>query len=101
MNFDYQHSLSDEDAWDRLQALGEYLQNRHGIHASVEGEVIRFSGKYMVVDVEGEMSMAPGVIRFSGKDPGFLWRKKATAYIQGKLEKYFDPNTPVTALPRK
>ncbi len=102
MRFEYKHSLTIEDARERLKALGEYLSNRHGIQASwVDDDTVRFCGKYMVVEVEGEMLNAPGAVRFEGKDPGFLFRKKATTYIQGKLERYLDPATPSDTLPRQ
>jgi len=101
MDFEYKHSLSIEDARNRLKALGEYLCNRHGIQASwVDEDTVKFSGKYMVVEVEGEMRNAPGTVRFQGKDPGFLFRKKAQTYILGKLEKYLNPTTAADSLPR-
>ena len=60
----------------------------------------RFHGKYMVVKIDGEMRLEQGFVRFRGEDPGFLWRKKATEYIQGKLKSYLDPKTTLGDLPR-
>jgi hypothetical protein len=39
-------------------------------------------------------------VRFRGEDPGFLWRRKASDYIEGKLEKYLDAKVPIGDLPR-
>ena len=39
-------------------------------------------------------------VRFKGEDPGFLWRKKATEYIEGKLKAYLDPKVTISDLPR-
>ena len=101
MEIDYKHGLPDADARARLEVLGEYLHNRHGIRVTWSGEnSARFHGKYMVVKIDGEMRLENGVVRFRGEDPGFLWRKKATEYIRGKLTSYLDPKTTLADLPR-
>ena len=101
MEIDHNHDLSEDDARARLEALGDYLQTRHGIHVSwVSPNKARFSGRYLVVRIEGELTMDDGLVSFRGEDPGFLWRKKAGDYIHGKLTKYLDPTTPLAALPR-
>jgi hypothetical protein len=101
MEIDYRHSLADDEAKARLQVLGEYLTNRHGIKVSwLDTSRARFSGKYLVVKIEGELTMQPGIVRFRGEDPGFLWRRKAQDYIEGKLEKYLDAKVALGDLPR-
>lgn len=101
MEIDYRHDLPEADARARLEALGEYLHNRHGIKVDwIDANRATFSGKYMVVKIDGELSMGPGIARFRGKDPGFLWRKRAVDYIEGKLKVYLDGGTPLDQLPR-
>jgi len=101
MEIDYKHELPEDEARARLEALGEYLGRRHGIHVSwLDGNRAKFSGKYLVVKIDGELSLAGPVVRFRGHDPGFLWRRKATDYIEGKLSKYLDPKVPLSELPR-
>ena len=101
MEIDHKHGLPIEDARARMRILGEYLHNRHGIKVTwADDDRARFSGKYLVVKIEGEMKIEEGRVRFNAADPGFLWRKKATEYIQGKLKAYLDPKTPVAELPR-
>jgi hypothetical protein len=101
MEIDYKHGLPDADARARLEVLGEYLHNRHGIRVTWSGDTVaRFQGKYMVVKIDGEMRLEDGIVRFRGEDPGFLWRKKATDYIQDKLKAYLDPKTPLAQLAR-
>ena len=101
MEIDYRHDLSEADAKARLQALGEYLHNKHGIAVTwLDAHRASFTGKYMVVKIDGELSMGTGVVRFRGKDPGFLWRKRASEYIEGKLAVYLDAKTPLEKLPR-
>ena len=100
MEIDFPYSLSDDDARTRLKLLGEYLGNRHGIKATwLDDSRARFSGKYLVVKIEGELSCGGGHARFKGEDPGFLWRNRAKDYIQGKLAKYLDPANAVDELP--
>ncbi len=100
MEIDYPYSLSDQDAQARLQILASYLANRHGIKVTwVDPNRAKFNGKYLVVKIEGELSMGAGHARFKGEDPGFLWRNRAKDYIQEKLAMYLDPKTAVAQLP--
>lgn len=100
MEIHYKHELPLGDARARLEVLGEYLHDRHGIKVTWDGDRARFAGKYLVVKIDGEMRVAPDEVHFRGEDPGFLWRKKATAYIEEKLKKYLDPKKTLSDLPR-
>ena len=101
MEIEYKHTLPDPEALARLRALGEYLGNKHGIKVTWNGDQkASFNGKYLVVKIEGDLTLEAGVARFKGKDPGFLWRKKASDYIHDKLAAYLDPKTPLDQLPR-
>lgn len=100
MVFDYPHSLPLDDARARLEALSEYLGNRHGIKVTWTDNKAHINGKYMVVKIEGEMTLTDTAVKVKGKDPGMLWRKKAKDYLQGKLAKYLDPTTALADLPR-
>lgn len=100
MEIDFAYSLSDQDAKARLEILGQYLVNRHGIKVTwIDQAKARFNGKYLVVKIDGELSLGNGRALFKGEDPGFLWRNKAKDYIQGKLAKYLDPKVEASALP--
>ena len=102
MEIDYQYALSEDDARSRLHTLGEYLTNRHGISVTwLDDSRARFSGKYLVVKIDGELTLGAGHARFKGEDPGFLWRGRAKDYIQGKLAKYLDPKIAASDLPTK
>lgn len=99
MEIDFKHALSDQDAKARIDLLGQYLANKHGIKVSwLEPTRARFSGRYLVVKIEGELSMKPNRVLFKGEDPGFLWRNRAKDYIENKLEAYLDPSTPTEKL---
>jgi len=100
MEIDFKYALPDEEARARLETLGQYLQNKHGIKVTwTEPTKARFSGKYLVVKIDGELSINNGLCQFRGEDPGFLWRGRAKEYIESKLQKYLDPKTPPTELP--
>lgn len=100
MEIDFQYTLSDEDARSRLEILGQYLINKHGIQVTwLERTRARFSGKYLVVKIDGELTVGNGRAQFRGEDPGFLWRNRAKDYIQGKLAKYLDPKAEPSQLP--
>jgi hypothetical protein len=100
MEIDFPYELSDQDARGRLDVLSQYLANKHGIVVTwVDPAKARFSGKYLVVRIEGDLTLGSGHARFHGEDPGFLWRGRAKEYIQSKLAKYLDPKTPVDQLP--
>ncbi len=100
MEIDFPYALSDDDARARLEVLAKYLSNRHGIAVTwQDGVRASFHGKYLVVKIDGELTLGGGHARFKGEDPGFLWRGRAKAYIEGKLAKYLDPKATVSDLP--
>ncbi|MEZ4365652.1 MAG: polyhydroxyalkanoic acid system family protein [Kofleriaceae bacterium] len=101
MEIDYKHGLPADDARARLEALADYLGNKWGIKiAWTAPERATFSGRYMVVKIQGELTLREQVVQFRGEDPGFLWRKKASEYITYKLKTYLDPQVQLADLPR-
>ena len=99
---DHPHSLTREDARERIRALGEYLSNKHGIAVTWSSDdQAKISGKYLVVTIEGSVTIEDARVRFEGNDPGMLWRGKAKDYLSHKLEKYLDPKTPAPDLARR
>jgi hypothetical protein len=100
MEIDFPYALSDDDARSRLEILGQYLGNKHGIRVTwVDATRARFNGKYLVVKIDGELTLGNGQAQFRGEDPGFLWRNRAKEYIQKKLAKYLDPQAVPSELP--
>lgn len=100
MEIDFQYELTDEQARSRLELLAAYLGNRHGIKVTwLDSQRAKFSGKYLVVRIEGELTMNAGKGQFKGEDPGFLWRGRAKDYIEKKLAKYLDPKEDPALLP--
>jgi len=92
MEIDFQYVLSDQEARSRLDLLGKYLENRHGIKVTwVDEKRARFSGKYLMVKIEGELSLGSSHATFKGEDPGFPLRNRPKGPIQGKPAKSPDP----------
>ena len=94
-------TMSKDDAKLRLQALGEYLQSKHGIAVVWTGETATVKGKYMIVGIDGALKFEGTKAVFEGKDPGMLWRGKAKDYLHNKLQTYLNPQTKLEDLPRK
>lgn len=100
MEIDFPYVLSDQDARDRLDILARFLANKHGIQVTwLDPAKARFQGKYLVVRIDGELTLGGGRAKFRGEDPGFLWRGKAKDYIQNKLATYLDPKATPETLP--
>lgn len=96
------HTLELADARARLHAMGDYLSNKYGLEVTwMSDDEATVSGSYLVVSISGSLKLSPSDVRFTGKDPGMLWRGKARDYLQGKLAKYLNPGTPLDALPRR
>lgn len=94
-------ALSREDAKARLEALGEYFQNKHGLSVTWQGDSASVRGKYLVVTIDGSLRFEGDKVVFEGQDPGMLWRGKAKDYLTEKLTKYLEPSRPLADLPRR
>lgn len=101
MKFEYVYTVTMEQARQRIEALGEYLANRHKIAVTWDGDRAILNGRFKkIVKIRGVLSLADGVVLFDGEDPGIAWRGQATKYIQRKLTAYLDASTPLEELPR-
>jgi hypothetical protein len=100
MEIDFPYELSDQDARGRLELLGKYLANKHGITVTwLDPAKAKFSGRYLLVRIDGELTLGGGQAKFRGEDPGMLLRGKAKDYIRGKLATYLDPKAAPDQLP--
>jgi hypothetical protein len=101
MRIEVTHSLPKDDAKARMQALGDYLFNKYDIKVAWDGDKASANGKYLVVTINGTMTVTDKFVDFEGKDPGFLFRGKAKDYLTGKITTYLDGKTPLDQLPRR
>lgn len=95
------HSLPQDEAHERVQALGDYFKNKYSVNVVWDGRTVRLDGRYMVVHFEGVARVEPNAVDLDGKDPGFLLRGQALRYLERKLRAYLDPGTPIEQLPRR
>lgn len=100
MKIDFPIDIPPDEAKRRLEALGEYLWNKHKIGVRWNGDQAAIKGRYLVVNIEGTVAVRDGMVSFDGKDPGMLWRTKAKEYLAHKLGTYLDPATPYESLPK-
>ena len=98
---EHKHDLGIDDARERIRALGDYLNNKHGIGVTWTGEnEVKVRGKFLVVAIDAIATVEGNRVRFEGKDPGILWRGKAKEYLARKLGAYLDPSRRLEELPR-
>lgn len=101
VNIEHNHQFAQDEAKARVQALAEYMSNKHGMQVQWTGDdSFRMQGKYKVVSIDATITLGPNKIQVTGKDPGMLWRGPAKAYITKKLEQYLNPGTSLDSLYR-
>jgi hypothetical protein len=100
MGFDFPYFLTDAEACARLQRLGMFFQNKHGMQVSwLSGNHVQFVGTYLGARIQGELVVGNQLARFRGADPGLLLRKRAQDYVESKLRVYLNPRVLVDMLP--
>jgi hypothetical protein len=101
MELSHNHTFDENEARERIRALADYMQNKHGMQVTWNGaDSMHLRGKYTVVNIDAQVTLKPGVVQVQGKDPGMMLRATAKRYVGGKLEAYLDPRVPLDQLPR-
>jgi hypothetical protein len=101
MELSHNHSFEVDEARARIRALADYMQNKHGMQVTWNGDdAMHLRGKYTVVSIDAHVTLKPGCVHVQGKDPGMMLRSTAKRYVGGKLESYLDPRVPLDQLPR-
>jgi hypothetical protein len=90
MKFEFPHSLSEDEALARVQALTTYW-GKYGVNADWQGRTARIKGKVKGISFEGTMEIRARVLAADMK-VGFLAEKLGgRAYVERKLGEYLDP----------
>ena len=101
MELSHSHNFDENEARERIRALADYMQNNHGMKVTWSSpDSMHLVGKYTVVGIDVQVTLRPGQVQLTGKDPGMMLRGTAKKYVGGKLETYLDPATPLDQLPR-
>ena len=100
IDLNVKHQLSPEEALERVRALGDYYENRHGAAVAWNGSIGHIKAKWLTMHADIEFRVTNSSIQLDGPDPGLLLRGRVTKYLKRKLETYLDPGTPLESLPR-
>jgi hypothetical protein len=92
------HSLPRADAHKRIEKLVLYW-GKFGIQGAWDGDSAKLSGAPLGVEVKAEVQVADQSVDGTVKDPGPLLRDRAVGYVQWKVARYLDPETPFESLP--
>jgi putative polyhydroxyalkanoate system protein len=92
MKFDVNHSLSKDQARERVQKLMTYWGDKYGVKSEWNGDQASVLGKVMGINLEANFEVRDGQVSGEGTDPGMLLRGQAKKYIQGKFDEFLDPS---------
>lgn len=92
MKFDVNHSLSKDQARERVQKLMTYWGDKYGVKSDWNGDQASVLGKVMGINLEASFEIRDGQVCGEGTDPGMLLRGQAKKYIQKKFDDFLDPN---------
>lgn len=95
MEFSQNHSLDKAEAKHRVEKLAECWKNEYGICVDWDGDKAHLQGEVKGFSVDAHVTVNEKSIDAEGKDPGFLMRKLATAYLKTKLTDCLDPSKSV------
>ncbi|HEY3357748.1 MAG TPA: polyhydroxyalkanoic acid system family protein [Polyangia bacterium] len=100
MKIERKHNFTLDEAKQRIQALTEYWQAKHGIKTEWSGNSAKTKGKVKGINFDAKVDVAEKQIVCEA-DVGFLAeRLGARSYVEKKLGEYLDPATPAASLPR-
>ncbi len=99
MKLERRYELTEEDALARAHALTDYWAKKHGVKVEWRSDSeVHLSGRVMGVKFDGVVHLGGGTIR-AEMDAGFLAQKLGgRAYVERKLDDYFDPSKTVDEL---
>ena len=95
------HSLPITQALERLYALGDYYHHRHGAVVTWSDHVGDIVVRYLGLRLTVRVRLDDARVTCDAPDPGFLLRKKGLEYLRKKINRYLDPATAVSDLPRQ
>jgi hypothetical protein len=86
------HSLSRDEARQRVQELLDYWCNRFGVQKRWSGDTALVHGQVMGVSIDAELVVGDHEVFATASDPGLLLRGAALDYVGRKLRKYLNPS---------
>jgi hypothetical protein len=82
------HSLGLNEATNRVKKFGNFL-TKNGINVTWNSaNEAKITGKYLIVSIDATVTVSQDTVVICGKDPGFLWRRKAEQFLDEKMGEY-------------
>lgn len=100
IKLDIPHSLAQDEARKRIEALFGYWGRKYAVKSNWAGEVATFAGKVMGISFDGQLSVLVGKITGEAADPGLLLRGQVEKYLKKKFADYLDPAKKLADLAR-
>lgn len=94
MKFEVAHTLSREEAKQRVTELLGYWSEKYGIQSNWNGDKAHIQGKAMGITINADLEVSERGVGGEATDPGFLFRDKAKKYLTQKFAAYLDPAGP-------
>lgn len=94
MKFEVGHSLTRDEARQRVSQLLGYWSEKYGIQSTWSGDRASIRGKAMGITINADLEVSDRNVGGEATDPGFLFRDKAKKYLTQKFGAYLDPAGP-------
>lgn len=98
MKIDRSFSLPDDEALQRLHALGEYWSTKYGVSVTWDGPRGEVRGKVRGVSFDGYIQVTSGRLHCDIKAGFLAERLGGKKYVEGKLDDYLNPARNVAEL---
>ncbi len=86
------HAFARPEAVTRLGYLLEYWKKRFNVVAEWRGDRVFLSGAVLGIKIQAMFAINDSSVVGFAHDPGWPWRGKVQAYVDGKLKKYLNEN---------
>ena len=86
------HTLSRDDAKQRVDSVARYWASKYGVQVSWTGYRAKLSGKVLGIQIDANLEITDKKVEGEATDPGILFRNKARQYITQKLLTALDPS---------
>lgn len=95
------HTLTLDEARSRIEALGEFYQNKYRAEVSWRGSDAEIAVRYLGIRIDVHVRVEGARVTCDATDPGFLLRARGIKYLRAKLERFLDPKNALGDLPRR
>jgi hypothetical protein len=101
LSFEVPHSLSKDEARQRMERLIGYWGTKYGVKAQWAGDQATLSGKVMGITLNATLQVGDQKVGGEASDPGLLFRGQAKKYLTHKFTHYLDPKKQLAELGRE